>query len=177
MGWCSQTVTRAQTWRLHSPAGGEAALSRSVSAPQNIRGRRIDDNSSRPWNCWKTKHGKSNSEIRLLAYQKMSRCLVVAAFGGESAVVSLPAQLALVSAWFSEIYTDCWTCIMHECVHMHLDHHVCPCRNASTNGTQSHFALFQPLPCARSPTENNLQQSLSYVKVSSGNAIIKTIKC
>ena len=77
--------------------------------------------------------------------KKTSHCGVVTCFRRKGTVVSLPLQLVLIWAWFSGIHADCWTCIMHESVHMHLGHHACPCRNASTTGMQLHLACFNLL--------------------------------
>jgi len=54
----------------------------------------------------------------------------------------MPPQLAFILSRFSEILADCWTCIMHESVHMHLGHQACPCGAAATTGTQSRPAGF-----------------------------------
>lgn len=84
----------------------------------------------------------------------MSHCAVVTYFKRKGTVVSLPLQLVLIWAWFSGIHADCWTCIMHESVHMHLGHHACPCRNASTTGMQLHLACFN-LFCVHDLPWNN----------------------
>lgn len=57
-------------------------------------------------------------------------------------MVNVSLQLVLISARFTEIYFDCWTYIMHESVYMNLGHHVCPCRNTSTNSIQLHLLDF-----------------------------------
>lgn len=57
-------------------------------------------------------------------------------------MVNVSLQLVLISARFTEIYFDCWTYIMHESVYMNLGHHVCPCRNTSTNSIQLHILDF-----------------------------------
>lgn len=80
---------------------------------------------------------------------------VVTHFRRKGTVVSLPSQLAFIWALFSEISTDCCTCIMHESVHMHLGHHACPCRNASPTWHAITFNLFQASPCARSPARTD----------------------
>lgn len=73
---------------------------------------------------------------------KEDYCVIVTWFWVKGTVVNVSLQLVLISAWFTEIYSDCWTYIMHESVYMNLGHHVCPCRNTSTNSIQLHLLDF-----------------------------------
>lgn len=70
------------------------------------------------------------------------RRVVVSLSQQEGHCVTLPAaQLVLISPRFTELCTDCWTWIMHECVHMHLDHQVM----SLWRRTCSQWSMFQLL--------------------------------
>lgn len=86
----------------------------------------------------KWKHNK----VGIVKKEKKDYCVVVTWFWVKGTVVNVSLQLVLISARFTEIYFDCWTYIMHESVYMNLGHHVCPCRNTSTNSIQLHLLDF-----------------------------------
>lgn len=86
------------------------------AAPPNIRGRRIDEKLQPVVLRSSAKQTQHSTRISDMV-EEDTRLWVCHRPPCRSAT-----QLVLISPWFTELCTDCCACIMHECVHLHLDH-------------------------------------------------------